>query len=347
MGQQLVLGGPVTVKDSSDGHCQGVTWAVSGMQGWRESMEDAHLIVPKLEGKGWNEWAAFGVMDGHGGEYVARFCERHFAKQITKGSSGDVEGSLISAFHRLDEMLTEPAHSDELRRLSSKSWFATPDSMNCGCTALVCCVKQDVVVVANAGDCRAVLCREGKAIDMSEDHKPNLPSERERITRAGGVVEVIHFGPMTQYRVNGNLNLSRAIGDLSFKQTDLSPKEQMVCATPDVRTFQLDPRDEFMVIACDGVWDVMSSQEVCDFLRPRLGHVSRTSSQVAPSKLLESLLDRCLSPDLMETRGLGGDNMTIMLIVFDRGDLYAGNEHNSMSCDSCNDAQKPESCAVS
>merc|ERR1719476_703845 len=112
----------------------------------------------------------------------------------------------------MDELLGDPSNFRELQGFSNditppafSSWQASPDCI--GCTAVVCCVHGDSIVVANAGDSRAVLCRRGKAIDLSEDHKPNLPQELARITRAGGrIVEQRTLGP-TQYRVNGNLNL--------------------------------------------------------------------------------------------------------------------------------------------
>lgn len=337
MGQ--LLGGPVTAKFSEDGAAvdQGLAWATSGMQGWRDSMEDAHLVVPSLGSAAalevepeqcsrWAETALFAVMDGHGGSNVAHFCRRHFPAEIVKGSSEDVATALINAFHRLDAMLLEPSRLDELRTLSSssvsgpKTWFAHPDRI--GCTAVVGCVRLEEIIVANCGDSRAVMSHKGMAIDMSEDHKPNMPTERDRITRAGGVVGMQRIGPLTQYRVNGGLNLSRSIGDHAYKQTPgLAAKDQMIIATPEVRTFKRRQADEFMVIACDGVWDVLSSQDVVDWIRQRLGNPADVeqrlnSGHLVLSRVLEDMLDHCLSPDLRITFGLGGDNMTAVLVVF-------------------------------
>lgn len=100
---------------------------------------------------------------------------------------------------------------------------------------------------------------------MSFDHKPEDEPERERVIKAGGTVT--HDG-----RVNGGLNLSRALGDHAYKQNkELSDREQMITALPDVIKLTLNPNeDEFMVLACDGIWNFMSSQEVVDFVRPRL-----------------------------------------------------------------------------
>lgn len=328
MGQGFA--GPVTAKESGDGWSQEMQlhWGFSSMQGWRPSMEDAHIVAPAMRANSWASTAVFGVLDGHGGEHVAQFCERHLPTELQRGPPENPGFALIEAFHRMDEMLADPANLDELRSLTRsitpqaalRSWYAHPDSI--GCTAVVCCVRHDSLVVANAGDSRAVLCRAGHAVALSEDHKPNLPAERDRIVKAGGSIEVSHFGPTTQYRVNGNLNISRAIGDLVYKQNwTLGPQDQMVCATPVVQTFRRQPNDEFMILACDGVWDVLSSQEVVDHIRQALGSKEDLldrlhSGALRLSRILEGLLDRCLSPDLQQTFGLGGDNMTAVLVVF-------------------------------
>lgn len=299
MGQ--VLAQPVTDKESGDGTApaKGLAWGYSCMQGWRILMEDAHFAMAELPGV--PEFAAFGVMDGHGGDIVARFCKEHLPAEIGSGySSKDVSGTLVNAFHRMDEMLIEQA---------KKGWTGNPDWV--GCTANVCLVGPESIVVANAGDSRSVLCRNGQAVPLSEDHKPNMPEELRRIMRAGGVVERQQAGIIVQYRVNGNLNLSRSIGDLEYKKkSDLAPSEQMICATPDVSTFPREEGDEFLVLACDGIWDVMGNQDVVDFIRTRW----QAGGSFTLSRIAEELLDNCISPDLSATGGLGGDNMTVIIV---------------------------------
>lgn len=110
---------------------------------------------------------------------------------------------------------------------------------------------------------------------MSIDHKPEDEIELNRIIKAGGKVS-------SDGRVNGGLNLSRAIGDLGYKQNkELGPKEQMITALPDVKTLTIDPAtDEFIVLACDGIWNSMSSQEVVDFVRCRLEKGAEKLSQI-------------------------------------------------------------------
>eukprot|EP00927_Polykrikos_kofoidii_P022181 TRINITY_DN20756_c0_g1_i2.p1 TRINITY_DN20756_c0_g1~~TRINITY_DN20756_c0_g1_i2.p1 ORF type:complete len:377 (+),score=68.22 TRINITY_DN20756_c0_g1_i2:85-1215(+) len=331
---QFHAGGPITDKESGDGASKdmGLSWGFSGMQGWRDGMEDAHIALASLGAgfdshgtssgsiDGWADTAMFGVLDGHGGESVALFCQRHLPAEISRGCSKDIHTTLVDAFHAMDEMLFDPQNLAELRsckrgmKVSMNSWYAHPNVV--GCTAVVCCVRRDALIVANAGDSRAVLCRHGQAVPLSEDHKPNLPGELQRISNAGGTVERQQAGTIVQYRVNGNLNLSRSIGDLEYKKNaDLGPAEQMICSTPDVSTFKREARDEFIVLCCDGVWDVMGNQDVVDFVRARL----IGNSSVVLSKIAEELLDNCVSHDLSATGGLGGDNMTAVIVVFRQG----------------------------
>ncbi|XP_024883635.1 probable protein phosphatase CG10417 isoform X1 [Temnothorax curvispinosus] len=174
-----------------------------------------------------------------------------------------------------------------------------------GCTAVVAILKNNELYVANAGDSRCVLCRDGQAIELSLDHKPEDAPEMERIVKAGG--EVTSDG-----RVNGGLNLSRALGDHAYKRNMvLPPQEQMISALPDVRHITIDPeKDEFMVLACDGIWNFMTSQNVVQFVRNRL---SQNYENI--SKICEELFDHCLAPDTLGD-GTGCDNMTAVIVKF-------------------------------
>lgn len=117
-----------------------------------------------------------------------------------------------------------------------------------GCTAVAAVLRGLDLYVANAGDSRCIVCRRGKVVEMSFDHKPEDTTEFERIRKAGGRVSA-------DGRVNGGLNLSRAIGDHGYKtRTDLKSEEQMISALPDLRKLTLNKDDEFMVLACDGIW---------------------------------------------------------------------------------------------
>ncbi len=95
---------------------------------------------------------------------------------------------------------------------------------------------------------------------MSVDHKPDLPSEKARIEKAGGFVE--------DNRVKGVLNLSRSLGDLEYKQDKaLSVENQMITCVPEIKVEKLKPTHDYMVIACDGIWDCLTSQECITMIR--------------------------------------------------------------------------------
>lgn len=162
-------------------------------------------------------------------------------------------------------------------------------------------------------------------------------AEKSRITAAGGFVD---FG-----RVNGNLALSRAIGDFEFKKSaELSPENQIVTAFPDVEEHDLTEEDEFLVIACDGewdsvivgrehevelvihmkkrfangyfpplgIWDCQSSQAVVEFVRRGI------AAKQDLDKICENMMDNCLASN-SETGGVGCDNMTMVIIGFLHG----------------------------
>ena len=154
-----------------------------------------------------------------------------------------------------------------------------------------------------------------------------LIGEKARITAAGGFVD---FG-----RVNGNLALSRALGDFEFKKSaELSPEQQIVTAYPDVTVHEIVDDDEFLVIACDGmfsaessgyqltyltelifsigIWDCQSSQAVIEFVRRGV------AAKQELSKICENMMDNCLASN-SETGGVGCDNMTMIIIGLLRG----------------------------
>eukprot|EP00922_Rhytidocystis_sp_ex-Travisia-forbesii_P059440 GHVS01088145.1.p1 GENE.GHVS01088145.1~~GHVS01088145.1.p1 ORF type:complete len:306 (+),score=48.19 GHVS01088145.1:41-919(+) len=198
-------------------------------------------------------------------------------------------------------------------------------AMLTGCTACTALITGRDIVVANAGDSRAVLCRGGRAVALSRDHKPQLRDERVRIYAAGGYLEM--------GRVNGNLNLSRAIGDLLYKSYPSLPAEcQIVTAYPEIMSTSVQPdTDEFMVIGCDGIWEFLSSQAVIDFVRQRIASCNNLSD------ILEELFDDILSPNptLFE---YGCDNMSAIIV-----DLQPNKKHNSTNNTHTTQAPTPSS----
>lgn len=133
-----------------------------------------------------------------------------------------------------------------------------------GCTANVIVIdKMQKIYAANAGDSRCVLGRAGKAVPLSFDHKPEDETELKRIEKAGSVV--------TEGRVDGNLNLSRSLGDLKYKTNkSLKPEEWPITAFPDVKVVDLQSDDDFIIMGCDGIWETKSNEEMVDYIYERL-----------------------------------------------------------------------------
>ncbi|KAA8540556.1 hypothetical protein F0562_024525 [Nyssa sinensis] len=341
----IYLSTPKTEKVSEDGENNRLRYGLSSMQGWRSNMEDAHAAYPDLDGS----LSFFGVYDGHGGKAVAKFCAKYLHQEVLKHEAnldGDLGASLQKAFLRMDEMMCGQRGWRELAILGDKidkytgmiegiiwspktgevngcidDWpseegphsdFPGPNS---GSTACVAIIQNNQLLVANAGDSRCVLSRKGQAYNMSKDHKPDLEDEKERIIKAGGFVQ---YG-----RVNGSLNLARAIGDMELKKNkSLAAEMQIVTANPDINTVELCDDDDFLVIACDGIWDCMSSQQLVDCVREQL------NSETKLSVVCEKVFDRCLAPS---AGGEGCDNMTMILVQFKKPFDSGGKEQPVLS----------------
>ncbi|KAJ8470912.1 hypothetical protein OPV22_025255 [Ensete ventricosum] len=167
--------------------------------GFRHTMEDAYVCSDNfmqdygLQNFGEGPSAFYGVFDGHGGRHAADFACSNLPRFLLEDEDfpKEIERAVASAFLQTDTAFAEVC--------------SVNTSLASGTTALAALVIGRSLVVANAGDCRAVLCRRGKAIDMSQDHKPACSKERKRIEALGGHV---YDGYL-----NGLLNVARAIGD--------------------------------------------------------------------------------------------------------------------------------------
>jgi len=196
-----------------------------------------------------------------------------------------------------------PLASVPTRIVSGRKVCNLPDHpVHAGCTSVVAVIVGQTLVVANAGDSRAVICRSGGVTEpLSFDHKPLQNREMNRITNSGGFVN--QFG-----RVNGNLNLSRSIGDLKYKQVPgIPPSEQMITAEPDILSTSLRTGDEFIILGCDGIWDCLTNEECVKYVHDRID--SKT-----PHEIGIEMLDEIVSADPRASQGIGGDNMTIMIV---------------------------------
>ncbi|KAK9207993.1 hypothetical protein WN944_000344 [Citrus x changshan-huyou] len=260
-------------------------WADIGL---RPTMEDVFLCVDDfmsdygLKNLIDEPSAFYGMFDGHGGKHAADFASCHLPRFITEDEEfpQEIERVVASAFLQTDSAFAEACSLDA--------------ALASGTTALAALVFGRRLVVANVGDCRAVLCRRGKAIEMSRDHKPVCSQEKKRIEASGGYV---YDGYL-----NGQLNVARALGDWhveGMKGADGGP----LSAEPELMSTKLTEEDEFLIIACDGVWDVFMSQNAVDFARRRL------QEHNDPVMCSKDLVDEAL-------KRKSGDNLAVVVVCF-------------------------------
>jgi len=309
-----------------------VLWAACGMRGWRDAMEDEH-IAEMLPSSAFPDAALFAVLDGHGGKEVSSLAAHLLTKQVqrcafarlasnsaasgnaAKGGSGGGNGGTAASSQLLAEALEEalPRLDAKLRAGSWGLGNLLPGPLHpfaaCGSTACVAAVdfRTRCVVVANVGDSRALLIRNGKALALTEDHKPENTKERNRIEKAGGTVRKI--GPC--HRIDGTLNLSRALGDFHLKSNSaLPPESQKVVAVPDAtRTNFLGGPQELLVVACDGLFERCSNQDVADIIWPRLKR-GLPLEQIGQELLHACCARSCRGRPIEQ----GTDNETVILV---------------------------------
>ena len=296
----IYLSKPNTTKNSHDGESEKMRFGASSMQGWRMTMEDADIAMADFD----DGVALFAVFDGHGGAEVAKFCGKYFPIELKKNESylkKKYKQALEETFLKMDEILLSDKGMDLL-----KEFRADNEMMNsfAGCTANVVLFVDDEYYVANAGDSRAIICDGGgNFVPLSIDHKPDSEVEKKRIQNAGGYV--------SEGRVNDNLNLTRALGDLEYKKNpSLKPQEQIISPFPDVVTKKVKKDDIFMLIGCDGIWETLQTKEICTIIEQRISD----NPDVKLTTIVEELLDRLIAKETIE--GIGCDNMSAILIQF-------------------------------
>ncbi|GAB2275549.1 hypothetical protein Dimus_010306 [Dionaea muscipula] len=256
--------------------------------GFRTTMEDVYVCLDDcmhhygLKNICEGPKAFYGVFDGHGGKHAADFVCSHLPRFIFEDEDfpSEMERVITSAFLQTDTSFAEACVSDV--------------GLASGTTALAALVVGRSLVVANVGDCRAVLSRRGKAIEMSRDHKPHCCAEKKRIEASGGYVDDGYL--------NGQLNVARALGDWhmeGMKDRDGGP----LSAEPELMTMELTKEDEFLIIGCDGIWDVFRSQNAVDFARRRL------QEHNDPAMCCKELVDEAL-------KRKSGDNLAVVVVCF-------------------------------
>lgn len=238
--------------------------------------------------------AYFAVFDGHGGRAVVDMVttELHILLLQELRRTTLISDALRAAFSNCDA---------ELRRRSIN---------NGGATACVCVLQQERLTrkmyTAHLGDSRAVMSHHGTASRLTSrsDHRATDPVERKRVLEAGGHI--------VNNRVNGLLAMTRALGDNLLKMPNLA--RDVICNVPDITCTELTKEDTFVVLACDGVWDVMNDQEVVDIVHEGMEALRGLEGRIKQEgKNLAEILARYVIEESL-VRG-ATDNISCVLIL--------------------------------
>lgn len=281
-------------------HCYSAVFAAGTKsdQGKRDSMEDDEIMVDRFCGD--PNQAYFGLYDGHGGRQTVNFVVRqlhaNIEQEMRRHPDKSVEDVLTYGYLATDRQLVR--HNVIRSGSTSVSVVIRPEPTQDSKT------RGDVRVcyTANAGDSRAVLVRDGQAIRLTVDHKPTLDSEIKRIKKQGGKI--------MRSRVGGVLAITRALGDHQLKNNDVITAEPFTLRT------ELTDADSYLILACDGVWDVMSDQEAADLVVKAINEEVRA----VPTKdvkshnyneIMTSVSSKLVQEALIKKTN---DNVTVMVV---------------------------------
>mmetsp|Transcript_27578 Transcript_27578/g.73491 ORF Transcript_27578/g.73491 Transcript_27578/m.73491 type:complete len:660 (+) Transcript_27578:201-2180(+) len=281
--------------------------AVYSEQGFRATMEDEEILLQDLATSNWRHCSFFGVYDGHGGRECVTFVRQRLHMNFVAAlhARGGLDKS-SQVHHDICDSLAQGFRETDRQFLS---WAQSTEGVNggSGCAAVVACIVGGWIWCANLGDSRALLCRDGRAVELSLDHKPDREDEAERIESAGGFVSF--------RRVLGRLAVSRAFGDEEYKAVpdkngggDIG--NPLVIADPEIRLERVTPEDDFLLMACDGLFDVFGSQEAVDFIYGRLS--AMPPNEQDPMRAVQDIVHEAIHGRRSR------DNVTALLVTFKR-----------------------------
>eukprot|EP00871_Galdieria_phlegrea_P002231 jgi/Galph1/3008/GphlegSOOS_G1682.1 len=263
--------------------------------GKRKEMEDRHSsrITSIHQNNTKQTLGLFGVYDGHGGTFAADYCAQHFTDFLLKHPKfpDDIEGALKEACQQFDSQLLE--ESEKKKTYS-------------GCTLNFVVVSRQYLLCCNVGDSRAVLSRKGQVIPLSKDHNISNAAEVLRVKNSGGFI--------THRGINDYMLVTRAMGDLDLKGhkhrlfPDMNLEDDLVISTPEITCIQSSMDDEFLIIACDGLWCRINDMQAVKLAYKVLRKYG--SAKIAAKYLVQTALSMGSS-----------DNITVMIVILHRQEL--------------------------
>jgi serine/threonine protein phosphatase PrpC len=218
----------------------------ASITGKRKQNEDKHNIIKNIDGANpeYQNINYYGLYDGHGGKFVSNFLSEHLSRHFTdKRISYPLKKSDVNKLFNYTQKYLKEKYEKKATHVGST------------CLIVIQYIKNghEYLNIMNLGDSRCVISRNNIAIPLTKDHKPDKPEELLRITELGGMI--VHDG--YDWRI-GDLSVSRAFGDLSG--------DPYIGHEPDIFEYTITSKDHFMIIACDGLWDIISNQDAVDFV---------------------------------------------------------------------------------
>ncbi|KAK6463769.1 phosphatase 2C-like domain-containing protein [Scheffersomyces coipomensis] len=279
---------------------------------FRNKMEDVHTYIANFAER--IDWGYFAIFDGHAGKDTARWCgnnlhtllEQEIDKELNQIKSNendetvyDMQESLYKSFLKADELIEKEGvgSSGSTAAVAVLRWetndnkiidqsqisisSSSSSKLNSQFDFIPTSNHKRMLYTSNVGDSRIVLCRNGQPYRLSYDHKATDINEINRIKDSNGLI--------MKNRVNGVLAVTRSLGDSYMKD--------LVIGKPFTTSTEITNEDDFLILACDGVWDVLSDLKACNFVK----------EQFMAKRLCQLAMDHSTT-----------DNVTVMIVKFDK-----------------------------
>ena len=294
------LSKPVTSKECEKGTGPDFNWGSAAMQGWRVTMEDKFILQPTFGHL--KTFSLFLVLDGFGGFQCAEQVSQNFSSFMVKHETF----MNLKDGDEYDSNEVADAFKQSLLNFDEKMSGAS-DMGKCGCTVTGTLITPNHFIIVNLGDSRTIVCREKEVFFTTTDHSPSAYKERERIEAAGGFV--------SKNRINGDINISRALGNFPMKNDTRKRKIcQILSPEADVTVLNRSKeKDDFIAIASDGVFRSFSNAELVDYFVKRIPYKRHLDD------LAGDVLDYCC-------HAKSRDNLTLILLHFDNSKIQRDEE---------------------
>ncbi|MBD3231796.1 hypothetical protein GF322_03990 [Candidatus Dependentiae bacterium] len=242
--------------------------------GNRSNMEDQYQIIENWNGE---KITYLGVFDGHGGRHIAKYLKKYLHETILNiyKQNNDLIKAIKVGFNKINQAI------QKLPRYKIGS----------GSCAIVAFILNDKIIIANCGDSRAVLYKNDPIVQLSNDHKPDSPTERERINKAGGKISERFFYESCNVWVPArleNFSVSRA-----FEYFNRDNIVQGLIYEPEITTYDLQGDEEFLILASDGIWDVLSNEETVNFVNENKNLKTNISELLYQNAMDKKTRDNC------------------------------------------------------